>query len=209
MWKNRRKVESIPLEKQRKSRPQGKSCAFRQNYQPDEISLLCSISSITYALRLIPCHTLPCWKSDQHVDSRGTGGRLIPVQVKGYSVDLNAVAEEISIPVFKVLSQGLHLHTSNTFRPFVSLLKPRKSATWKKNPIARLNPPGSGGASVEGMRHSRPRFKFSACAELVVLGSGSLPTGECESQNKWEESCLTVSNYSLTSYRLQILRDCR
>lgn len=41
MWKNRRKVESIPLEEERKTRPQGKSCAFRQNHRLDEISLLC------------------------------------------------------------------------------------------------------------------------------------------------------------------------
>ena len=69
---------------------------------------------------------------------------------------------------FKVPSWGLHLHTSNKFRPFVSQLKPHKSATWKKSAMAQINPPGSGWASVEGKRHTRAAFKCTACTELLL-----------------------------------------
>lgn len=50
---------------------------------------------------------------------------------------VTGVVEEISIPVgafFKVPSLGLHLQTSNTFRTFVSLRKPHKSANLKEKP---------------------------------------------------------------------------
>lgn len=78
------------------------------------------------------------WEHLMGRDSAQVEQRL-PVQVKGCREDLSSaltgVAQEISVPVgafLKVPSQGLHLHTSNKFRPFVSLQKPHKSANLKE-----------------------------------------------------------------------------
>lgn len=68
-------------------------------------------------------------------------------------------------------------HFKHPFRPFVSLLKPNKSATWKENSTPGLILLGKGGANMAGMSHRGPPFSKLLSiwtSKLAVTHGGGL-----------------------------------
>lgn len=146
--------------------------------------------------RLIPRHTRPrgAWRvwPDTWTDGAQVEGGSEP-RPTGYHADLSiasaGVAEEISIPVgafskcrLRVFTCTLQTHSD----PLSLHWSPINQLPERKTPWPGLILQGQWGPSVEGSRHMRPAFKFTA-GTLVVLGNRSVcGLVSVISQSSWE-----------------------